>query len=372
MFKSFFLGGFECTTGYNREGDWIDLLVDTSHHEHADDDYRRLRDVGICAARDAIRWPVVDLGQGRYDFSSVEPLVQAAHKHDIEVIWDLFHYGYPPGVDLFSSAFIDRFGDYCGACARFLRDRFDGELWFTPVNEPSYFAWAAGDAAHFAPWLEGRGLDLKVELVRAAIRGIDAIRAEICGARFMHADPLCRTVPPDDRPASLATVRCFNQEMVFQSWDMLCGRTRPELGGTRSHLDVVGINYYWNCQWVHGNVALCLDQDDPRRAPLRDLVQQVWDRYGGDIVISETSHWGDERAGWLLQLAEEVEFLLDANVPLRGVCLYPIIGMQDWHAPRDWMPMGLWDIDCAKGMCRVVHQPMLDALKSAQQRLGRK
>lgn len=29
MFNSFFFGGFECTTGYNREGEWIDLVVDT-------------------------------------------------------------------------------------------------------------------------------------------------------------------------------------------------------------------------------------------------------------------------------------------------------------------------------------------------------
>lgn len=43
MFNSFFFGGFECTTGYNREGEWIDLVVDTWHHEHAEEDYRRRR-----------------------------------------------------------------------------------------------------------------------------------------------------------------------------------------------------------------------------------------------------------------------------------------------------------------------------------------
>jgi hypothetical protein len=55
MFKSFFLGGFECATGYKREGAWIDLIADTAHHLHADDDYRRIREVGIRAVRDAIR-----------------------------------------------------------------------------------------------------------------------------------------------------------------------------------------------------------------------------------------------------------------------------------------------------------------------------
>jgi hypothetical protein len=45
--------------------------------------------------------------------------------------------------------------------------------------------------------------------------------------------------------------------------------------------------------------------------------------------------------------------------------------MFDWHAPRDWMPMGLWDIDCESGMRRVVHQPMLKALQRAQRRVQR-
>ena len=29
MFNSYFLGGFECATGFNREGEWIDLVAAT-------------------------------------------------------------------------------------------------------------------------------------------------------------------------------------------------------------------------------------------------------------------------------------------------------------------------------------------------------
>jgi hypothetical protein len=371
MFKSFFLGGFECATGYNREGNWIDLVADTWHHRHADGDYRRLREVGIHAVRDAIRWPVVDPGSGNFNFSSVEPIVRAARKHGVEVVWDLFHFGYPDGLDLMSDSFAPRFSDYCAACARYLRERTDGPLWFTPVNEPSYFSWAAGEAGRFAPYLSGRQYDLKVALVRAAIRGIDAIRAEVGEVRFLHADPLCRVAAPDDNPASVEAARLFNEHQVFETWDMLCGLHRPDLGGSRSHLDVIGINYYWNCQWVHGQEGTWLDDDDPRRVPLCTLVQEVSDRYGGDLIISETSHWGEHRAEWMLHLAEEIEVLLDASVPLCGVCIYPIIGMFDWHAPRPFMPMGLWDLDSTRRMRRVVHQPMLDALSSAQERVRR-
>lgn len=369
MFKSFFLGGFECATGYNRHGQWIDLVASTWHDQHADEDYRRLREVGILAARDAIRWPLVDLGQGRYDFSSVQPLVRASRRQGISVIWDLFHYGYPPGLDLFSEAFPERFADYCAACARYLRSQLVHPLWFTPINEPSFFSWAAGHDAQFAPHLRERSAELKIALARAAIRAVDAIRAQAPSARFVHADPVCRVAPSDDSAQSLEEVRRFNDEVVFETWDMICGRLRPELGGSRAHLDVVGINHYWTCQWAHGQSGTWLEDGDPRRVPLREIVRDVWQRYGGELMVAETSHLGDHRARYLREIGEDIAILLSEGVPLRGVCLYPILGMWEWHAPERWLPMGMWDIDQANGMRRTLHAPMRDALLEVQERL---
>ena len=139
LFKSFILGGFECATGYNARGDWIDQVAATHHDRYADEDYERLREVGILAAREAVRWPLVDRGHGRYDFSSVEPFLDSANRHGVEVIWDLFHYGYPDGLDLFSEDFPRRFEDYCAAAAKFFGERqAGGRCFFTPVNEPSF------------------------------------------------------------------------------------------------------------------------------------------------------------------------------------------------------------------------------------------
>src|SRR5687768_14198947 len=103
MFRSFFFAGFECATGYNAVGEWIDQVAATHHDKHAEEDYKRLRDVGIYAAREAIRWPLVDQ-KGRFNFESVLPFVDASRKFDIDVIWDFFHYGYPDGLDVFSNA----------------------------------------------------------------------------------------------------------------------------------------------------------------------------------------------------------------------------------------------------------------------------
>ena len=366
MLKSFFFAGFECATGYNARGEWIDQVAATHHDKHADEDYHRLSEVGIYAAREAIRWPVVDHGT-HFDFSSVEPFVTASRKYGIEVIWDLFHYGYPKHVDLFSDAFPKQFADYCQAAAQFICAKTEGVCYFTPINEPSFFSWAAGEVGRFAPHCRGRGFELKVALCRAAIQGINAIRAAVPAARIVNVDPLCHVVPPAERPELAGDADGFNRDAVFQSWDMLCGRRWPELGGSREHLDIVGINYYWTNQWELGKDEHPLPHDDPRRVSLQQLVRDVWDRYGGDLLITETAHIDDMRPVWLEYVARESESLLEQGVPLRGVCLYPILGMPEWHEQHIWTPMGLWDLVHQPSLLyREICQPMLHALRAAQ------
>lgn len=374
MLRSFFLAGFEGSTGTNRHGDWFDQVEATGHARRVEADYREVASAGLLAARESVRWPLVDLGRGRYDFASLDPFIAAARRHDVDVIWDLFHYGFPAGLDLLGAEFPKRFADYCYAVGRHIAAQTDGTPWFTPVNEPSYMAFAGGDEALFAPHLTGRGFDLKVALCRAAIGGIDALRAAAPGARMVNADPLCHVAARPGRPEDLAAVRRFNTEIVFQSWDMLAGRLLPELGGSRDHLDVVGINYYWTNQWewqaapgADGRVPP-LGDHDLRRVRLGDLVRSVWHRYGGAVMISETAHVGDRRAAWIRELARECAGVIADGVPLIGACLYPIHGMPEWHDPAIWTAMGLWDpvFPDRPHDGRTVHRPMLKALREAE------
>jgi hypothetical protein len=366
LFRSFFLGGFEGTTGYNVHREWIDQIAATEHDRQVDGDYRRLRESGIHAARDSIRWPLVDRG-GRYDFSSAEPFLEASQRHQITVIWDLFHYGYPADLDPFTDEFIRRFADYCHAVAQFIRARQTGTCYFTPVNEPSFLAWAAGEVGRFAPHCEGRGPQLKVALVRAAIAGINAIRAAVPDARIVNVDPLCHVVAPLHDRNSRADANDFNNRAVFETWDMLAGRLRPELGGSRAHLDIVGVNYYWTNQWEIGHEECPLAIDDPRRLSLALLLRRVWRRYRCDFLVTETAHVGDMRPIWMRSLAEECEKLVDAGLPLRGVCLYPVLGMPEWHDRSVWTRMGLWDVVPHDGwLVRERFMPVWEEFRAAQ------
>ncbi len=373
MFKSFFLAGFECATGYNRHREWIDQIAATQHDKYMAEDYERLRRLGIHAVREGIRWPLVDKN-GSYNFAPIKDVTRHARAQKMDVIFDLFHYGFPDGVDLFDDSMPERFSDYCLAVARTIIRNFDGPFYFTPVNEPSFFAWAGGEVGLFAPHQTGRGPELKYALARAAIQGAEAIWSVIPEADMVTVDPVCRVVPktPEDQNAADR----FNEFAVFESFDMISGRLAPELGGSDRHLGTIGINYYWNNQWVLGGDTLA--EEDPRRVPLGDILRNVCDRYSGNVFIGETAHDGEHRADWITNTALEVIALLEDDVPIHGICLYPIIGMPEWHARADerssnWTNMGLWDLTPgADGILeRRLHIPSFDALVEAQSKVGR-
>jgi hypothetical protein len=366
MFSSFFFAGFEGSTGWNRDGQWIDQVAATAHDRHVDADYRRIRGAGLLAARESVRWPLVD-ARGRFDFSSLAPFVRASRTHGIEVLWDLFHFGFPRDVDLFDAGMPARFADYCRAVTRYLAAESDGRLAITPVNEPSYFAWAAGEAALFAPHARGRSVELKRQLARAAILGAEAILSVYPWTEIVSVDAMCRVTAPSGAPRLEADADHFNEHVVFESWDMVCGRLAPELGGSRRHLGIPGINYYWTNQWEIGSAGTPLADDDPRRVSLAAIVHDVWRRYGGPVLVTETSHVGDARAAWIAEVARLAAELLANDVPIGGVCLYPILGMPEWHDRTTWTRMGLWDVAPGNdALERLLHGPMLEALQRAR------
>jgi hypothetical protein len=374
LFPSFFLAGFECATPLNCHRQRIDPLAATEHDRRAGADYRALQRVGIRAVREGARWNLIDPPRRRparsgYDFRALRPFVEAALETGMVVIWDLFHYGYPEDLDPFSAEFVERFADYCHAVAGYLDRRLDGTPFYTPINEISYFAWAAGDAGVFAPYANGRSFELKLNLVRAALAGVEAVWAVNPAARIVNADPICKVVAPHDRPDLADHARWYSDQVVYETWDMLAGRQFPELGGSRRHLDIVGANYYWTNQWEHQRPGVCLCPGDPRLTMLSDLLCDVSNRYGGDLLITETAHVGSLRAPWLRYVSEEARIALRRGVRLQGICLYPVLGMPEWHEPEVTVPMGLWDLQPgATGRERVPAAEVIEALREERRR----
>jgi beta-glucosidase/6-phospho-beta-glucosidase/beta-galactosidase len=339
-----------------------------------DDDYLRLHEQGIATVRDTVRWHLIESIPGSFDFSTVEPMIRASERHHMQIVWDLCHYGWPRDLDVFSEAFIDRFAEFCRATARFVRDHSDRVPIYTPVNEISFLAWAAGEVGWFLPFGQGRGAELKRQLVRAAIAGTDAIWSVDARARVATVEPVIHVVPPRGRPEFTAAAAQYRQSQ-FEAFDMLTGVLEPELGGAARYLDIVGVNFYHDNQWEHPGgekVHWHILPRDPRWVPFHHLLAEVYERYRRPIFVAETSHVGSGRAEWLRELTTELEEAVTKGVPLEGVCLYPIIDRFDWDNPEHWHNSGLWDLVREEDgrLVRLLHDEYADQLRASQRALS--
>lgn len=366
------MGGFESSTQIGLAGRRLDLIAATQHDRLAATDYALLRSQGLSTARDSVRWHLLDRG-GRYDFAPLRERAEAAERAGVQVIWDLCHYGWPDDLDIFSAEFVPRFAAFAGATARFLAELTQGPLLLTPVNEMSFLSWAAGEAGYFHPFQRGRGYELKRRLVRAFNAAALAVWEVQPEARILTAEPVIHVVAPGGEPQHGEGAAAQREEM-YQAWDMVAGRTSPELGGDRRHLDVLGVNFYHSCQWQYPDRRLLGWDDvplDERWLPFHRLLEAVWRRYGRPLYVSETSHFGSGRAAWLRHVTDEVALAQARGVPILGVCLYPILDRPDWDEPGQWHNSGLWDLvpNGAGELERVLNVPYAAQLRRARSRL---
>lgn len=375
VFSSFWMAGFESACHINRQRVRLDMIAATQHDRFAREDYARLVRVGIRTVRDTVRWHLIEQTPGTYDFSSMDPMIAAGRAEGVQIVWDLCHYGWPNDLDIYSGAFVDRFARLCRAVAMHVRDSSAETPLYTPINEISFFAWAAGEVGWFFPYGNGRGPELKRQLIRACIAGIEAIWSVDPRARMVTVEPLIHVVPPRGHPEYAAEAAAYRNSQ-FEAWDMLSGALAPELGGNPKYLDVLGVNFYHDNQWEHPGgekIAWHIHPRDPRWVPFHRLLHEAYERYDRPIFIAETSHVGTGRAEWIRELTDEIALAIEGGVPLEGVCLYPIIDRFEWEDPTHWHNSGLWDfvLDDDGNYVRVINEPYAREFRRSQVRLSK-
>lgn len=350
------MGGFECSTHRRRGGKRLDLIESTRHEEFAEADYRRLFDLGMKTARDGLRWHLIEKIPLFYDFSSLEKQIEAANKTGIQIIWDFFHYGFPDDLDIFSEKFIERFARYSAASAYYLQTNLNQNLFVSPVNEISFFAWAAGEVGIFYPFAKERGDELKIQMVKANIAAIDAIREVVPNARFMQTDPAIHVTATKKHNKRAAENYRLAQ---FEAFDMLCGNRNPELGGDPKYLDIIGLNYYFHNQWRYpSRRKIKLGHAEYR--PFHQILQEYHERYKKPILIAETGIEDDARPEWFEYVWQETKTAKSNGVQIEGICLYPIVNHPGWDDNRH-CHNGLWDyLNCENE--REIFQPLADKI----------
>ncbi|MCU0490043.1 MAG: hypothetical protein MUD01_00440 [Chloroflexaceae bacterium] len=365
-FQSFFMGGFECATHRRIDGTRLDLVIATRHDRHAQADYARLPDHGIRTARDGLRWHLIERRPGTYEFASLLPMLRAARQANVQVIWDLCHYGWPDDLTPFEPNFVRRFARFARAAAEVLAEESIIPPIVVPINEISFLSWVAGEVGHFSPYAHGRGHELKQRLVEAAIAAIEAVWEILPGTRIAHVDPLVRVLPASQHPNDVIAARRYH-EAQYEAWDMLCGKRDAHLGGHPRYLDIIGANYYPHNQWIlqDGNPSIGLD--DPRYRPLRQLLTDLYQRYQRPMFISETSAFGgNAREHWLRYIGREVRAALKQGLSVQGICLYPIVDAPDWNTGLP-LHAGLWQEPTSPNGERTLYQPLAEELRRQQQ-----
>ena len=370
-FKSFWMAGYECTDKLNAFGKRVDFLNLTWHLQFINEDYEHLKEFNIQSVREGIRWSQVEKKPYEYDWNVVEYMISCGRKHGIQQIWDICHFGFPDDLTPLHPMFANRFAAICRAFVLFYRSILPDEpLIVTPINEVSFLSWLGGEVKGTTPYCTNQGWEVKYNLMRAYIEGATAIKEIDSNVVILSTEPLVNMVPPI-LPAEQDVVDArFAHESQFQAVEILTGRLYPELGGRPELLDIIGLNFYFNNQWIN-KTSECLpwhnNPPDPRWIPLRSLLSDVFYRYNLPIALTETSHPGIDRPDWLKFVTTECAAVLREKIPFWGICLYPIIDRPDWDHLHPWHASGLWDAKLDKGYPqRVLYQPYAQALVACQ------
>ena len=364
IFDSFFMAGFECSSHRRKDGVRLDLIRATAHDKHAIRDYRQCAELGLLTIRDGLRWHLIETAPGTYDWSSWLPMVEAAKAAGVRVVWDIFHYGSPDFVDQKSAGVIESDARFAQAAVAMHREATGNAPLVCPINEISFFTWAV-ETGYFPPAGTPGGGWFKRQLVRAAVAGVDAMRAAEPGCRFVWAEPLIHVAPRDHSRQEMKQANDYRLAQ-YEAYDMLMGRTEPELGGRPDMVDVVGLNFYPHNQWYFQGPTVPMGHHEYRA--LADMLVEVAERFGKPIFIAETGAEGSGRPAWLHYVCDEVRAAMARGVPFEGICLYPVTAYPGWDNSRH-AEVGLFSTPHADGERRLF-EPLADEVRRQRELFG--
>jgi beta-glucosidase/6-phospho-beta-glucosidase/beta-galactosidase len=329
-FDSFFMAGFECSSHRRRDGVRLDLIRATGHDRHVLNDYRLCRELGFRTLRDGLRWHLIGKTPGKYDWSSWMPALEAAEDVGMQVIWDLFHYGSPDCIDQAAPDFPDRFTEFALAAIEVRQSVSKRPPMFCPLNEINFISWAVDDGYFPQVGPKQRGW-FKHQLVRTAITASRAIKREWPDSAIIWAEPLIHIAPHDQRRS---TIRAAQQNLqgMYEAYDWIMGKAKPELGGDPSFVDFVGLNFYPHNQWYFKGPTIPMGHHEYR--PLADMLIEMGKRYEKPLLLSETGAEGTGKPSWLHYVCSEVRDAMIRGADVRGICWYPITAYPGWDNSR--------------------------------------
>lgn len=352
-------GGVECTV--NRVGDrYRDQTRLTGHHDRIGD-LQRFAELGLTALRYPVLWERIapDRSDER-DWRWTDERLAEITRLGMRPIAGLVHHGSGPRyTSLVDDSFAPLLADHAAATAR----RYPWITEWTPVNEPLttarfsalYGLWYPHAQDDRLFWL---ALLNQVDATRLAMHTIRAVNP---AAQLIQTEDLGRTYATD----KLAWQAEYNNHRRWATWDLLCGRVRPDhplwgeldrfgLGDRMRAIaddpcppDIIGVNHYVTsdrfldhrldrydlptpASGYHDLTAARVL--DPPPAGLAGVLRETWGRYGVPLAVTE-SHLGctrEEQLRWIAQSWRTCERLAADGVDLRALTAWALLGNVGW------------------------------------------
>jgi hypothetical protein len=363
-FASFFQAGFECSSHRRRDGVRLDLIRATSHDRHVASDYRQCAELGLKTLRDGLRWHLIEKTPGQYDWSSWLPALEAAELLGVQIVWDIFHYGSPDHVDQAAPDFPQRFAEFAVAAVAVQQSVSRQRPIVCLLNEISFLCWAV-ECGYFPRVGPDEHGWLKRQLVKAGIAAAKAVRAQWPEAMFVWAEPLIHVAPKHGGRKEVAAAE-QRRLAQFEAYDLLTGRSEPELGGQDDFVDLVGLNFYPHNQWYFDGPTIPMGHHEYR--PLANMLGEVAQRYGKPVYVAETGAEGSGRPAWLHYVCDEVRQAQAEGANIVGICLYPITSYPGWDNSRH-CHVGLFSTVGSDGK-RHVYEPLRQELDRQREIFG--
>jgi dTDP-4-dehydrorhamnose reductase len=359
-------GGVECTV--NRVGERYFDQLERSGHAGRPDDLDRFATLGVRTLRYPLLWErIAPDGPSRADWTWTDQRLGRLHELGITPIAGLVHHGSGPrNTNLLDPSFPLLLAEYAGEVAR----RYPHVSWYAPVNEPLTTARFSGLYGYWYPHAADPRAFARALLhqCRGVVLAMERIREVNPGAKLVQTDDLGKVFST----RLLAYQAKFENERRWLSYDLLCGRVRPDhplwkylrtVGGVPAEdlrffvdhpcpPDIIGVNYYLTSERLlderlslypastHGGNGrhAYADVEAVRLRPEglvgpRELLSEAWERYRIPLAVTEV-HNGctrEEQLRWLLEVWDGAVALSREGVDLQAVTIWALLGTFDWN-----------------------------------------
>lgn len=341
-----FAVGIECSNPVIAGGQRVDQLESTGHYEQWKKDLKLVRSLGLRYLRYGPPIHRIWLGQGKFDWSWLDPVMAEMQKLGIRPIIDLVHFGLPDWLGNFQNPqWPYHLAEYAYEFAR----RYPWVRFYTPVNE-IYIT--AQFSAAFGWWNErmmsdqGFVTNLK-HCVKASMLVMRAILQQREDAIFIYSESTEYVHPGSPRLVQHAT---FLNERRFLSLDLLFGHdvsatmyryllhsgmTTEEYLWFREQSDlrmhcIMGTDYYITNEHVIRDDGTTIGAGDVYGYYV--ITRQYYDRYRLPVMHTETNRTSQNAVEWLWKEWMNLLRLREDGVPIIGFTWYGLIDMKDWDS----------------------------------------